>query len=219
MDVEEAQIVSQLDSSVKLTRDIVVGPFETVEMKEILWKTPNHYKRMNIVVDHLKGKGSSKDIAVVSQLQILKAGSDRIPIALQNLTSRTLKLKKGMNVAHVEASQVIPPLEEPAEEKKVCGNSQGKVPTKVRNERISKILQQLDLTGIESCTEPQQSAVKELLEEYQHLFALNLNELGKTSLVQHEIKLSDDKPFKERYRRMPPHQYEEVWKHLQRCWQ
>ena len=73
----------------------------------------------------------------------------------------------------------------------------------------------MDLTGIESWTEQQQSVVKELLEEYQHLFALNLKELGRTSLVQHEIKLSNDKPFKERYRRIPPHQYEEVWKHLQ----
>ena len=147
MDVGEAQIVSQLDNSVKLARDIIVGPCKTVEMKGILWKTPNHYKRMNIVVDDLQGKGSSKDIVVVRQLQILKVGSDRIPIALLNLTSRTLKLKKGMNVAHVEASQVIPPLEEPAEERKVCGNSQCKVPTEERNERISKILQQLDLTG------------------------------------------------------------------------
>ena len=115
---------------------------------------------MNVVVDDLQGKGSSKDIVVVSQLQILKAGLDRIPIALQNLTSRTLKLKKGMNVAHVEASQVIPPLEEPAEERKVCGNSQCEVPNEERNERISKILQQLDLTGIESWTEQQQSVVK-----------------------------------------------------------
>ena len=36
MDVEEAQIVSQLDSNVKLARDISVGPFKTVEMKGIL---------------------------------------------------------------------------------------------------------------------------------------------------------------------------------------
>ena len=62
--------------------------------------------------------------------------------------------------------------------------------------------------------EQQQNLVRKLLEEYQHLFALNLKELGRTSLVQHEIKLSDDTPFKERYRRIPPHQYEEIWKHL-----
>ena len=73
----------------------------------------------------------------------------------------------------------------------------------------------MDLTGIESWTEQQQNMVKELLAEYQHLFAPNLKEMGKTSLVQHEIKLHNDKPFKERYRRIPPHQYEEVWKHLQ----
>ena len=42
-----------------------------------------------------------------------------------------------------------------------------------------------------------------------------MKELGRTSLVQHEIKLSNNIPFKERYRRIPPHQYEEVRKHLQ----
>ena len=105
------------------------------------------------MVDNLKGEGSSKDIVVVSQLQILKSGLDRISIALQNLTSRTLKLKKGMNVAHVEASQVVPPLEESSGERKVCENSQFETLAKERNERISKILKQLDLTGIESWTE------------------------------------------------------------------
>ena len=33
LDVEEAQIVSQLVSNVKLDRDITLGPFETIEMK------------------------------------------------------------------------------------------------------------------------------------------------------------------------------------------
>ena len=80
---------------------------------------------------------------------------------------------------------------------------------------MSKILEKLDLTGIESWTEQQQSSVRKLLEEYQHLFALNLKELGRTSLVQHEIMLNDKTHFKERYRRIPPHQYEEVRKHLQ----
>ena len=53
LDVEEAQIISQLDSDVKLGRDTTLGPFETVETKGILRKTPNHYKRMNVVVDNL----------------------------------------------------------------------------------------------------------------------------------------------------------------------
>ena len=39
-------------------------------------------------------------------------------------------------------------------------------------------------------------------------------DLGHTSVGKHEIKLNDYTPFKERYRRIPPHQYEEVRKHL-----
>ena len=51
--------------------------------------------------------------------------------------------------------------------------------------------------------------------EYQHLFAMNLSELGQTSLVQHDTKLDSPTPFKECYCRIPPHQYDQVKKHLQ----
>ena len=128
-----------------------------------------------------------------------------------------------MSVAHVEASQVVPPLDssvvwEDVYEKvtrDIPKENQSEDSSKKNNERLSKILEKLDLEGIESWTEQQQCSVRKLLEEYQHLFALNLRELGKTSLVQHEIQISDKTPFKERYRRIPPHQYEEVRKHLQ----
>ena len=40
LNIEEAQIVSQLDSDVKLVRDTTLGPFETIETKGILRKTP-----------------------------------------------------------------------------------------------------------------------------------------------------------------------------------
>ena len=53
LNIEEAQIVSKLDSDVKLVTDMTIGPFETVEAKGILKKAPNHYKRINVVVDDL----------------------------------------------------------------------------------------------------------------------------------------------------------------------
>ena len=161
LDIEEAQIVSQLDSNIKLVRDTTLGPFETIEMKGILRKTPNHYKRMNVVVDDLRERRSYKDIPVVHQLQILKPGSDRIPMVLQNLSGRTLKLKKGTNVTHVEASQVVPLFDYPLERGDVCEEvteditkeSQSEDSPKEKDERMSKILEKLDLTGIESWTE------------------------------------------------------------------
>ena len=53
LNIEEAQIVSKLESNVKLVKDMTVGPFETVEAKGILRKTPNHSKRINVVVNDL----------------------------------------------------------------------------------------------------------------------------------------------------------------------
>ena len=85
----------------------------------------------------------------------------------------------------------------------------------MKEERIDKILEGLNLQGIESWNEHHQQSTRTLIREYQHLFALTLNELGKTPLVQHDIKLDDKTPFKERYRRISPHQYKEVRKHLQ----
>ena len=54
----------------------------------------------------------------------------------------------------------------------------------------------------------------ELLEEYSFLFAMDSMDLGKTDLIQHHIELTDYTPIKDRYRRIPPHQYDEVCKHL-----
>ena len=45
---------------------------------------------MNVVVDNLKERRSYKDVAVVSQLQILKPGSDKISIVLLTLPSSVL---------------------------------------------------------------------------------------------------------------------------------
>ena len=63
--------------------------------------------------------------------------------------------------------------------------------------KLKKILESLNLQSIGSWMDQQQQSAKDIIIEYQPLFALNLSELGKTSLVQHDIKLDDMTPFKE----------------------
>ena len=81
-------------------------------------------------------------------------------------------------------------------------------------ERRDKLFSKLDLTGYDEWTPEQRKATDEVIEKYHHIFAVEDLELGCTDLVKHEIKLTNYVPFKERYRRIPPHQYEEVRKHL-----
>ena len=79
-------------------------------------------------------------------------------------------------MAHVEVSQVVPLFDDPLERGDVCEEvteditkeSQSEDSPKEKDERMTKILEKLDLTGIESWTEQQQCSVKKLLEEYQH---------------------------------------------------
>ena len=53
-----------------------------------------------------------------------------------------------------------------------------------------------------------------LLRENQDIFSKNKDDIGVTSYVEHEIKLTDSHPFKDKPRRVPPHLYQEVRQHI-----
>ena len=50
------------------------------------------------------------------------------------------------------------------------------------------------------------------------VFSKNDLELGKCNVLKHNIKITEPQPFKERYRRIPPHLYEEVKLTSKRRW-
>ena len=54
----------------------------------------------------------------------------------------------------------------------------------------------------------------ELLMEYHDIFSLDDNELGCASQVKHNIKVTDDEPFKEQFQRILPPLLEEVRTHM-----
>ena len=73
---EDAQIVSKIDSIVKIARDTTIVSFGTAEVKGAI-KAPNHYKCVDVMIDDLPENQHCKDIAVIQQIQILKPGSTR----------------------------------------------------------------------------------------------------------------------------------------------
>ena len=100
--------------------------------------------------------------------------------------------KKGTKIAHVEAGNVVLPIVVQQPDENIPWKAAGNAPKSnlfgnPPKENRDKHFEGLDLEGIESWTEKQQQSVRDLLTEYQHLFAMNLSELGKTSLVQHDI--------------------------------
>ena len=80
---------------------------------------------------------------------------------------------------------------------------------------MRKIIQKNDFSGIKDWSEKDQKEFKKLIKDFGFLFTLNDLDLGKTTTVKHTIKLTAYTPFKERYCRIPPHQFEEVRKCLE----
>ena len=76
-------------------------------------------------------------------------------------------------------------------------------------------MDQLNLEGLNSWTREQQQSARDLLVDSADVFAKTDLDLGKCNLIKHSIKITDPQPFKEHYRRIPPHLYEEVKAHLQ----
>ena len=66
-------------------------------------------------------------------------------------------------------------------------------------ERLDKLFEKLDLSGAHVWTDQERQEIRDLLTEYRELFTLDDLELGKMSLVKHDVKLMNDTPFKERY--------------------
>ena len=77
------------------------------------------------------------------------------------------------------------------------------------------VLEALDLQGLIEWPESEQKQTRELLLKWEHLFAHSNLDLGKTTLTKHKIKLTDQTPFKEHYRCIPLHMYNDVRAHIQ----
>ena len=65
----------------KIVKDITIVPFGTIKAKGIV-KTSNHYKCVNVVVDDLPENQCCKDIMIAQQIQVLKPGSNKIPVTI-----------------------------------------------------------------------------------------------------------------------------------------
>ena len=76
--------------------------------------------------------------------------------------------------------------------------------------RQEKLLEKLNLDGLAHWSLRNTVAVRELVLAYHDVFALESNELGCTSAIEHEIHIKNSKLLKDWFRRIPPPLLEEV---------
>ena len=180
---------------------------------------------MNVIIEPTDDDEGSYTIPAYTYL---KSNSNRVHVGLRNLSCCTVTLHKGTVIAMLSPTNAIPKMLAPKLAKCKLEFANGETPKnnepkfvdamnsipKLTQEHKEKLFSKLDLSGYDKWTASQQQLIDNLIQHYHHIFAVDDLELGRTDMVKHKIKLDNYIPFKEQYRRIPPHQYEEVRKHL-----
>ena len=147
------------------------------------------------------GRQLPPGLQVLHVYTTLTAGCKQISIVVRNMTEQAIFLKKGVRVAHVVLAILAPPEEAPSRQEEDVQVSKERMTVQ---ERQDKLLEKLDLNGLSEWTPHNAAIARELLLSYHDAFALEPNELRCTSAIEHEIRLTDEEPFKERFRHIPP---------------
>ena len=221
------------------TTPTTVPPFSTIFVRGKS-SVRGHYKRVNVATEH-SDKVTNKNIVAVRSYSFIKPNSNKVAVGVRNLTSKQVVLKAGTIIGKIEAANAVPPMLAPKPEIEIAEREEIKVelipeqlsnkerlttvpdsnPTaispekcKLTSEEVDLLMSKIDFSGIRDWKSEEQKEAIDLIIEYGSLFALKDMDLGKTDKVKHSIKLTDYTPFKERYRCIPPQQYEEVKQHL-----
>ena len=169
-----------------------------------------HGCRLNVMTHGLEKRSPSLPLGIDVQTaySTLANGSNRVPVILRNNTQDWLEIKKGVPIARMVTANAIPKVTHvlPA------GNPHEQS-TLTESERQELLLEKLDLTDLEAWPTEQAEKAHSLLREYHDI---EKHDMGHTKAAKHKIVLKDPDtpPFKERFRRIPPPQLDEVRAHL-----
>ena len=114
----------------------------------------------------------------------------------------------------VAASPVPEPSEGEKLQEKAGKSHDSHTPVLTVRQRHGKVFDKVDLSGLDSWTPELVDATCQLLAKYHDVFSLDLVELGCTHSTEHIIKVTDNTPFKEWFRRIPLPMVKEVRNHL-----
>ena len=201
-----------VDEVVRVTSKCLVPPFGHKVIHGRVGLVLQGYK-MNVMTHGLEKRSPLLPLGleVQSAYATLTTGSSRVPVVLRNNTKDWLEIKKGTPIARMVAANLVP---------RVINAISAKGPdptsTLTEAERQDLLLDKLDLSGLEEWPTEEAEKARGLLKEYHDIFFLEKQDMGHTKAAKHKIVLKDPDtpPFKERFRRIPPPQLDEVRDHL-----
>lgn len=84
----------------------------------------------------------------------------------------------------------------------------------VSSQTAGLVQDKIEAADLTALTPDEQCEVRALLQKYSGIFSAFGGNLGCTNLISHDIPLTDDVPVRQRYRRIPPSEYEAAKAHI-----
>ena len=196
MEENNAPGEKEVDAVVEVRSSTHVGPFQTEILEGRISQGPTHDTHVMVTpmgrteLKRDRGCQLPPGLQVLHVCTTLTAGCKQISIVVRNMTEHLAPLEEAPSKQ-----------EEDTQALKECMTVQ---------ERQDKLLEKLNLNGLSEWTPCNAVIARELLHSYHDAFALEPDELRCTSAIKHKIRLTDEEPFKERFRRIPPPLLEEV---------
>ena len=171
-------------------------------------------ERINIMVQALHTEDGSFPQGQHTHME-LRQGSKKAVVVVRNSTAYSQTLWKKTPVARAVAALPVPELPLKIQLQDEGDEPQGPhAPRLTVRQRHGELFDELDLSGLDSWPLKLADAACKLLTEYHDMLSLDPVELGCIHSTEHMIKVTDDTPFKEQFRHIPPPLVEEVWNHL-----
>ena len=143
--------LDSMEGKVKLSKGVVLKPFETVLVSGISGLR-QHRKRVNVMIDRVEGS-LGDDVVPANSYSILYPGSTRAKVPLTNMTPKEIVLKAKTCVAkvvlHMLAPKIVKGSEDKAQAEPIVNEGEEVKLTPLSPEQQKKLNNKLDLTGIE----------------------------------------------------------------------
>ncbi|XP_025759064.1 uncharacterized protein LOC112843922 [Oreochromis niloticus] len=200
--------------TVKLPRAVTLLP----QCEHLVWgRLPSNVPvspGSTIIVEPCTSGSGPRDV-LVGRVITSMWGDRWVPLKMTNLSAKPVTLKRNSRVAVVSSCLAVEDLDFPQDSCKVASMAQAQVsgPAATEadlNDRLCSLgLGDLDIDSCHASLHSKRELV-ELVEQYEDIFSRHPLDCGEAKRFVHRIHLTDERPFRMPYRRVPPAHYQQL---------
>ena len=188
-------------------RNVTIEPLQTVTFSGLVRKE----KGVETAVTENTENASSR-IGVCPRVVALdKAGQNqRVPVRVFNMSAKAITVAPHTTLCQLQEVKVLRHVD-------IGQNQTGdtvRISAQTADNTKATLPEGVSLDDTD-LSETLKKRATQMFSKWDNIFSKGSSDIGHTKLVEHHIKLSNDEPFKEAHRRIPPGLIEEVREHVQ----